>query len=362
VLAARLDKILGDKTKRYELCKWLSGQASTKSMDRYVILATLDWLGGRRLESEPSREAKKEVHSCLTEATEASGIMDMFKKTKQTIQIKPIEEKVVMNNTAITPFGEIQKIGSVMVKSGFFADSKSEAQAIVKILAGQEVGLGPFASMTGIHIIQGKPELGSNLIATLIKNDPRYDYRVMSIDETGCVIRFYENDKQIGESSFSAADAKKAGTQNTGKFPRNMFFARALTNGAKWFVPGVFGGIPIYSTGEISGETQDGGADDEPVPTGEVIDGEFSDAAPADDIKKFRQWEDDTLNAIVDAGYAQHEINARGMLNLSVLPENVGDVTAASWAKYYRASRDSGEDTKAAAKIANERYTKAMEK
>ena len=92
VLAARLDKILGDKTKRYELCKWLSGQASTTNMDGYVVLATLDWLGGRRHENEPPREAKKEVHSCLTEAIEASGIMNMFKTQAKTI---PTKEKNV---------------------------------------------------------------------------------------------------------------------------------------------------------------------------------------------------------------------------------------------------------------------------
>lgn len=141
----------------------------------------------------------------------------------------------------------------------------------------------------------------------------------------------------------------------------SMYRKTVLTNllrehGIFEFDMSEFGEMP--SNGDIQGDE----VEDESPLTGEVIDGEFSDAAPADDIKKFRQWEDDTLNAIVNAGYAQHEINARGMLNLSVLPENVGDVTAASWAKYYRASRDSGEDTKAAAKIANERYTKAMEK
>ena len=60
-------------------------------------------------------------------------------------------------------------------------------------MAGQELGLPAFASMSGIHIIQGKPALGSNIIATLIDNDPRYDYKIVTHTEKVCTIEFYKN-------------------------------------------------------------------------------------------------------------------------------------------------------------------------
>jgi hypothetical protein len=63
-------------------------------------------------------------------------------------------------------------------ESGMFTDVKSAAQAIVKIQAGQEIGIPPFASMTGIHIIQGKPTIGAGLIASRVKGSGKYDYRV----------------------------------------------------------------------------------------------------------------------------------------------------------------------------------------
>ena len=47
-------------------------------------------------------------------------------------------------------FDNIQRAAMALYKSGYFNDSKSEAQAIVKVMAGAELGLPPFAAMAGI--------------------------------------------------------------------------------------------------------------------------------------------------------------------------------------------------------------------
>jgi hypothetical protein len=40
----------------------------------------------------------------------------------------------------------------------------------VKVLAGRELGFGPFASVNGIHVIKGKPGIVSaNLMAAAVK-------------------------------------------------------------------------------------------------------------------------------------------------------------------------------------------------
>lgn len=156
-------------------------------------------------------------------------------------------------------FDQLQRAALALHKSNYFVDSKSEAQAIVKVMAGAELGLPPFASMTGIHIIQGKPALGANVIATLIKNDPRYNYRVLELTADICRIEFYENGEPCGVSEFTIAEARKAGTKNLDKFPKNMLFARTLTNGAKWYTPGVFGGAPIYTPEELGADVDEDG-------------------------------------------------------------------------------------------------------
>lgn len=140
---------------------------------------------------------------------------------------------------------EIAAISETFFKSGMFADIKSAQQAMVKIMAGAEVNLPPFQSMSGIHIIQGKPVIGAGLIASKIKGSGKYDYEVVEMSDKNCSIDFYQGKKKIGNSSFNIEDAKKAQTKNLEKFPKNMLFARAISNGVKWYCPDVFGG-PVY--------------------------------------------------------------------------------------------------------------------
>ena len=148
------------------------------------------------------------------------------------------------------PLTEVMSIGKAFAESGMFADTKSAAQAIVKIQAGQEIGIPPFAAMTGIHIIQGKPTIGAGLIASRVKGSGKYDYKVIQQDEKICSIDFYQGVNKIGNSAFTIEEAKKAGTKNLDKFPKNMLFARAISNGVKWFCPDVFSG-PVYVPQEM---------------------------------------------------------------------------------------------------------------
>lgn len=148
-------------------------------------------------------------------------------------------------------------------KSGYFQDAKDISKAVVKIIAGQELGFGPMASMAGFHIIQGKPTLSANLMAAAIKRSGKYNFKVKIINDEVCTIQFFEQGQDCGESTFTIEEAKKAGTQNLAKFPKNMLYARALSNGAKWFCPDVLNGSPIYTPEEL-GATIDS--------EGEVID------------------------------------------------------------------------------------------
>jgi len=141
---------------------------------------------------------------------------------------------------------EIMSTAKAFHESGMFPDIKSAAQAVVKIQAGQEIGIPPFAAMSGIHIIQGKPTIGAGLIASRIKGSGKYDYRIKQQDEKACSIDFFQGKELIGNSTFTIEDAKKAGTKNIDKFARNMLFARAISNGVKWYCPDVFAG-PVYT-------------------------------------------------------------------------------------------------------------------
>ena len=164
--------------------------------------------------------------------------------------------------TIYNQFDQLQKAATALQQSGYFKDVTSQAQAIVKVMAGAELGLPPFASMAGIHIIQGKPALGANVVATLVKNDPRYNYRVQTCTNTACEITWYEDGKISGNSSFTIEEAKAAGLtgkDNWNKFPSDMLFARAITRGARRFAPGIFGGSPVYTPEELGADTDEDG-------------------------------------------------------------------------------------------------------
>lgn len=215
------------------------------------------------------------------------------------------------NEITTMPVSEIQIMAKQFAESGMFTDAKQIGQAFVKIQAGQEIGIPPFAAMSGIHIIQGKPTLGAGLIASAVKGSGKYDYRVKELNDKICSIDFLQKDEVLGNSTFTIEDAKKALTKNIDKFPKNMLFARAISNGVKWFCPDVFSG-PVYVPEEMGfaeETTQD-------IPHVEVIEEESNSlelldacttqeelkeaylSLPKDDQKKFAKYVTELKNKL----------------------------------------------------------------
>ena len=195
------------------------------------------------------------------------------------------------------PISELMNLAKAFAESGMFADTKSAAQAIVKIQAGQEIGIPPFAAMTGIHIIQGKPTIGAGLIASRLKGSGKYDYRVIEGSEKVCSIDFYQGNTKIGNSTFTIEDAKKALTKNIDKFPKNMLFARAISNGVKWYCPDIFSG-PVYVPEEMQVVTTEEATHIEVDTTIDEIINDIQVCVSLDEIKAV--WKKLTLNQKTD--------------------------------------------------------------
>jgi len=140
-------------------------------------------------------------------------------------------------------------------RSGFFPDVKSLSQAVVKIMAGEEIGIGHMTAIKGITIIEGTLGYTGNLVATLIKRHPTYEYKVLERTNERCLIEFYDGEDLLGESEFTVDDAEKAELvkpkSNWVKWPRAMCFNRALTEGARAYIPDITAGSPAYTDDEI---------------------------------------------------------------------------------------------------------------
>lgn len=183
-----------------------------------------------------------------------------------------------------TPSGELTlpALGKVLAGSGYFKDAVRQSQAIAKVLAGREIGIPPVAAVRSIHIVEGKVELSATLIAALIRRHAHYDYRVLAMSDEAVEVEIVRDGAPVGRSRFTLEDARRAGlVKERGawqKYPRNMLFARAISNAARWFAPDVFSG-EVYAEGEI----------------GEVVEGEVvaeAAAPPAEAVPEQPQGED----------------------------------------------------------------------
>ncbi|HKV67860.1 MAG TPA: hypothetical protein VJN72_07210 [Gaiellales bacterium] len=148
---------------------------------------------------------------------------------------------------------DLQQLGALVASSAYFADAREAAQAAVKIMAGAELGIGPIASMRGIDIIKGEVSLSAGMVAAMVRRSGVYDYRVAEWTNERCEIVFTRKGRPLTPSSvFDLQDAERAGLRgdNYRKFPRNMLFARAMTNGARVHCPEVFVGA-VYTPDEL---------------------------------------------------------------------------------------------------------------
>lgn len=167
---------------------------------------------------------------------------------------------------------DLMTLGEILVRSRFFKDAGDHAQAVVRVLAGRELGIPPIAAMTGIHIVEGKPSIGAHLISAAIKRSKKYDFRVLEKTDDRCTIAFFERlpdgkKEEIGRETFSMDDAKKAGLAGRGPWkshPKAMLFARTIGQGYRTHCPDAFE-LPVYAEGEIedkSGRKPDLDAED----------------------------------------------------------------------------------------------------
>jgi hypothetical protein len=175
-------------------------------------------------------------------------------------------ETAVVSAAAARPadsLTDIQRLGKLLAASGYFQDAQEMAQAAVKVMAGRELGVSAIAAMTGIHVIKGKITMGSNLLAARIRAHG-YDFSVTDHDTHGCTITILSKDKDtvgqrsvIGVERFAEAEAHAAGLTSNPmykKFPKNMYFSRAVSNAIRFFIPEITSGVPVYTPDELGAE------------------------------------------------------------------------------------------------------------
>ena len=155
------------------------------------------------------------------------------------------------------------QLSKVISNSGCFGQCNPNIVA-VKLLAGKEIGLGPIEAMRGLHVFDGKIELGAAAMSSKIKNSGVYDYEVKELDANGCVLRCWEQSPRTGEwrklpeISFTREEAKTAGLlgkKNWVSWFEDMAFARCMSRFFRRYCPHLAAGA-VYAPGEVSDDLQ----------------------------------------------------------------------------------------------------------
>ena len=181
-----------------------------------------------------------------------------------------------------------QRLAKMFCRSGLLGHGDNAVQVARTaslILAGRELGFGPWAAVTGIRIVGGRPAISANLMAAALNNSPRYGCRLTRLDDLGCTLIFRKLQadrwEDQGESSFTADDARTAGLledEYYRRYPRNMYFARAISNGVRWYAADLFAGNTLYTPDEIG---SDGNLiEDPPMSLLVAYMGEIGETAP----------------------------------------------------------------------------------
>jgi hypothetical protein len=176
----------------------------------------------------------------------------------------------------VSSVDDLARLARVFAASGLFGRAGNQetqvAECAIRLMAGMEAGFSPFASATGVHIINGRPAFSANLLAQAVRRHPDYDYRVLEKTATACRIKFLFRGEVLGEELFTIEMAERAGLLKNPtwrSYPEAMLFSRALTAGMRTHCPDALGGHPAYTPEELGG--------------GEVVPVMVTEAAPLPD-------------------------------------------------------------------------------
>ncbi|MGI8729050.1 MAG: hypothetical protein ACR2LK_03525 [Solirubrobacteraceae bacterium] len=156
-------------------------------------------------------------------------------------------------------FAYLERLAAAAADSGLYGTgNRVKAQLLMKLIYGRDLDIPVSAALSAIDIYDGKMELSANLIAALLEAHPHYAYAVVESTDQRCELEFFKDGNSLGKAKFDAADATTAGLADTDyyrHYPSDMFFARAMTRGARRHCPGLGRGVAIYARGELAKPT-----------------------------------------------------------------------------------------------------------
>lgn len=171
--------------------------------------------------------------------------------TKEELAQRAMSQALARVNALPPMTQEAITLGKVFALSGLFPDIASSAQAIVKILAGQELGFPALYSMRNVFIIPGTAKRAPQVYVSTEAYGAKLraagmDFEPIEQTAERCVIRLTRNGVSH-EVTYTMGQARKAGlVKESGAWverPEWMLYTKALRNAAKQFASDIIAGI-----------------------------------------------------------------------------------------------------------------------
>lgn len=149
---------------------------------------------------------------------------------------------------------------SVFIQSGMLpAHIRSPEQAIVIMLKGRELGLPPIYALSTIGVINGKPVVAAEVMASLVyRRHGDQALRIVQSDARICTIEYRRRGWSEPQTySFSIEDAHRAGLLMGNawqKYPAAMLRARCISAVSRMAFPDAISGV--YTPEELGGSVQ----------------------------------------------------------------------------------------------------------
>lgn len=146
-------------------------------------------------------------------------------------------------------FSNLMALATQLVSTGFLPRAiQTPAQAVAIILTGRELGIGTMQALRAVNVIQGKPALSAELMASLIlSKGHRIEWTVNT--ESEARVKITRRDGSHHEDGFTLEEAQRAdllGKDGWKKYPKAMLRARALSLTARAICPDAIAGVYTY--------------------------------------------------------------------------------------------------------------------
>jgi hypothetical protein len=103
-------------------------------------------------------------------------------------------------------------------------------------------------------VSRGKVVFSAALQSGLLAKSEKYSVEVLEATDEKASVRFFRDGKPVGVSTFTIAEAKRAGLTNKQvwqQYPSDLLFARAMTRGIRRFAPDLLVGNAAYTREEV---------------------------------------------------------------------------------------------------------------